>query len=62
VVAYERVAGPDGRKDPRLWKEMWQLPEISQEVMKQTGLLMRLGSVPALDGQTVEALRRSVAT
>jgi uncharacterized protein YjaG (DUF416 family) len=62
VVAYERVAGPDGRKDPRIWKEMWQLPEISQEVMKQTGLLMRLGSVPALDGQTVEALRRSAAT
>jgi hypothetical protein len=62
VVAFERVAGPGARKEPRIWKEMLHTPQIYNEIVNQTGLLMRLGTIVAMEDQTVEALRRSVAT
>jgi uncharacterized protein YjaG (DUF416 family) len=58
VVAYERVAGPDARKDPRIWKGQLRRPEIYNEIIKQMMMLARLHALPALDDQSVEALRR----
>jgi uncharacterized protein YjaG (DUF416 family) len=58
VVAYERVAGPDARNDPQIWKDQHRRPEVHNEIMKQMMLLTRLRALPVLDGQSVDLLRR----
>jgi uncharacterized protein YjaG (DUF416 family) len=57
VVAYERVAGRDARKDPQIWKQQLRLPELYDETMKQMSLLMRLKAAPEIGPQLVESLR-----
>jgi uncharacterized protein YjaG (DUF416 family) len=58
VVAYERVAGSNGRNDPQIWKDQHRRPEVHNEIMKQMMLLTRLRTMPVLEGQSLEGLRR----
>jgi hypothetical protein len=58
VVAYENVAGPGARNDPQVWKNMLRRPEIYKEVLNQTTVLTRLRGMPALDDESLEAIRR----
>jgi uncharacterized protein YjaG (DUF416 family) len=57
VVAYERVAGRDARKDPQIWKAQLRWPELYNETLKQMSLLMRLKAAPEINDQVVESLR-----
>ena len=57
VVAFELVAGPDARTDPRAWKDQHSRPGVHDEIMNQMMLLTRLSSIPALDGPMLEKLR-----
>jgi len=59
VVAYEHVAGEGARNDPQIWKDQHRRPEVHNEIMKQMTLLMRLSTLPALDGPSCQALRRT---